>query len=249
MNHYKDRNPAELTPEVYDLAAKLYAENTQGNYPEQLMQAEPENQIPPEFIQQAYAQIQAQQIQAATPAQLYQPKQRKGLLVSLAAVLTGAALLAGIGIYLALKSVEQTPIAQIEPAVAPVDTCQPNEPAQDLGGTNLAGRDLRGMNLCNADLGGANLTKANLEGVDLRGADLSGVNLSNAKLSDADLSDADLSGADLANADLSNTNLSNADLSGANLSHANLNGSDLNGAVLTGADLAGATMPNDVNSQ
>ena len=169
-------------------------------------------------------------------AQMDEHKGRSGLLFTLAIVITGAALLAGVGIYVALKSAETphvsadtstlTPLSQV-----PIETSVPqqNEPGKNLGGVNWQGRNLHLMNLRNANLGGANLKNADLSG--------------------ADLSQANLSGANLDKANLSNANLSSTDLRGANLNDANLEGANLNGTLLDGANLSGITMPKRGNSR
>ncbi|ARV60929.1 hypothetical protein BZZ01_21980 [Nostocales cyanobacterium HT-58-2] len=190
---------------------------------------------------------------------MYQ-QQRQGLLFTLSAVLTGATLLAGVGIYMALKSVE-TPVTAPDITQAPVDTLVPlpantptvpiqepqNELGKNLGGVNWKGKDLRALKLSHANLGGANLANTDLSGVDLSGAILSGANLANANLSGVNLSRANISGANLDNANISNANLSNADLKGANLNDANLEGAILKGTLLEGANLSGATLPKGVN--
>lgn len=182
---------------------------------------------------------------------MHQQKHRQRLLLTLAAILTGGTLLTGVGIYMALKSVEKplsssdTSISQPDISQAPVETMAPssvenstdgvntteitpvpqpkNKPGKNLGGVNWEGKILRKMNLSKVNLGGANLKKADLSGVDLSGANLSGANLSNANLR--------------------NANLSNADLRGANLQEANLQEANLNGALLDGANLTGTVMP------
>ncbi len=181
---------------------------------------------------------------------MYQHKGRPGLLFTLATVMTGASLLAGVGIYVVLKSAE-TPVASTDtPSVAPlsqvpIETSVPhtqptpqdaplpkglqNEPGKNLGGVNWQGRNLRLMNLRNANLGGANLKNADLSGMDL--------------------SQANLSGANLDKANLSNANLSSTDLRGANLSEANLDGANLNGTLLDGANLRGTSMLKSRNSR
>ena len=180
---------------------------------------------------------------------MHQKKQRQSLILILAAVMTGVTLLAGVGIYLALRAVDSSTITprqnsvasqEAETSIPPVETSplQPetpvtvapqtttsdkSEPGKNLGGVNWKGRDLRTMNLRNAKLGGANLEAANLSGVDLTAANLSG--------------------AKLGKTNLKNANLTNADLRGANLGNANLSGAKLNGTLLDGANLNGATMP------
>ncbi|MGB3654432.1 MAG: pentapeptide repeat-containing protein, partial [Rivularia sp. (in: cyanobacteria)] len=182
---------------------------------------------------------------------MHPQKQRRGLLLTLAAILTGATLLAGVGIYVTLKSVEtvssstsDTSISQPD-SQAPVETIAPpsvensaqsntttteikpapnfkNKPGKNLGGVNWQGKNLRGMNLSKVNLGGANLKNADLSGVDLSGANLSGANLNSANFR--------------------NANLRNADLRGANLGDANLQQANLNGALLDGANLNGTVM-------
>jgi hypothetical protein len=177
--------------------------------------------------------------------------QRHKLLVSLATILTGAVFLAGVGIYLVLKTVESpvksqtftsetstSPIddvAPVETSVTPSsednisskvvasDRSMPNHSLQkNFGGVNWQGRNLQKMDLSQAQLGGANLGGVNLSGVDLRGANLGGANLSQANLM--------------------NANLSGADLRGANLGKANLKGANLSGVLLDGANTAGTMM-------
>lgn len=200
---------------------------------------------------------------------MYHNNQRQGQLFTLSAILTGATLMAGVGIYMVLKSVE-TPVVSLDKSLledsvvapdlveAPVDisVLPPKDipavpriqkpqthPGKNLGGVNWEGRDLQGMTLRNANLGGANLEDTDLSGADLSGAILSGANLANAEMSGVNLSGANLSGANLDNANLTNANLSSADLRGANLDDANLEGATLKGTLLDGANLSGATMP------
>ncbi|KAB8320468.1 pentapeptide repeat-containing protein [Tolypothrix campylonemoides VB511288] len=195
---------------------------------------------------------------------MYQSK-RQELLFTLSAVLTGATLLAGVGIYTALKNVEtpaaapnqQVPQTASVPDITevPVDTLvaspedtpivpiqEQQEPGKNLGGVNWKGKDLRGMKLRNANLGGANLANTDLSGVNLSGAILSGANLNNANLSGVNLSNASLGGANLKNANISNANLTSADFRGANLGDANLEGAILKSTLLEGANLNGAIM-------
>jgi len=201
---------------------------------------------------------------------MYQSK-RQELLFTLSAVLTGATLLAGVGIYIALTNV-QTPVAapnqQVPEQTAsvpditevPVDTLvaspentpvvpiqEQQEPGKNLGGVNWKGKDLRGMKLRNANLGGANLANTDLSGVNLSGAILSGANLKNANLSRVNLSNANLGGANLKNANISNANLTSADFRGANLDDANLEGAILKSTLLEGANLNGAIMSKGVD--
>ncbi|MEH2351994.1 hypothetical protein [Nostoc sp.] len=62
MNNSKVRIPKEIAPDVFALAAQLYAQENQDYFLEEIMQAGAEVQIPPEVIQQAIQQIQAKQI-------------------------------------------------------------------------------------------------------------------------------------------------------------------------------------------
>ncbi len=160
--------------------------------------------------------------------------QRQLLLFSLASVLTGAAMLVGVGIYLALRNVDTSSTATEYSSTPPVETSAPSlttpntpivpiqvkPPTKNLGGVNWRGKDLRRMDLQNANLGGANLANANLSGVILRDANLSGANLNHANLANADLSQADLRGANLSHANLQGANLHQALLDGANFTNA-----------------------------
>ena len=65
MNNSKIRIPKEIAPDVFALAAQLYAQENQDYSLEEIMQAGAEVQIPPEVIQQAIQQIQAKQIRAS----------------------------------------------------------------------------------------------------------------------------------------------------------------------------------------
>ena len=69
--------------EVFDLACRLYAQQHNQSYSlSDLMQAGIEAHIPPEFIQQALAQVQARQIQARR-----QQQKLKVILIGLGAVI------------------------------------------------------------------------------------------------------------------------------------------------------------------
>ncbi|NJL63823.1 MAG: pentapeptide repeat-containing protein [Methylacidiphilales bacterium] len=188
-----------------------------------------------------------------------QQNQRKGLIFTLAAVLTGAVLVAGTMVYILLKTTETPPnlasstssdtassISTINPNLseAPVETlptatntpvpkAQLKEPSTSPPKTNLSNKNLGGVNLANKDLRNMNLQKAQM----------GGSNLANSNLSGVDLSGANLGGANLSKANLTNANLSNTDLRGANLSSANLKGANLDDAYTDGANLNGAIMP------
>lgn len=248
MNHPQDRIPEEQTPEVFTLAAQLYARHNQSYSLKELMEAGAEAKIPPEFIQQAVEQIQLQR--AMQQPLSTQPS--KPYLLALAIGLPILTALAVVGLIARNAMInaqeKQVPFetaVQSIPAEAPLnETTQPvsNFKCANL---NLAGRDLSSQNLkgadcTNAKLGNAILSKVNLEGANLSKADLKNANLSGASLKGADLANADLADADLTNANLEGANLSNTDLSNANLSGANLKGADLAKAKTDGAKLDGA---------
>ncbi len=65
MNHQEPRIPAELAPEVFEKASRLYAKHQNETYSlSELIEAGTEAKIPPEFIHKAVEQVQAEQIQA-----------------------------------------------------------------------------------------------------------------------------------------------------------------------------------------
>lgn len=72
------RIPDEKAPEVFELAARLYAQQTQSYSTDDLVAAGSEVQIPPEFIQEALRQIQAKEIQQQQQQQ-QQAKRRNQL--------------------------------------------------------------------------------------------------------------------------------------------------------------------------
>lgn len=231
MNYPHDRIPEEKTPEVFTLAATLYAKHNQSYSVKDLMEAGAEAKIPPEFIQQAIEQIQLEQQSQS----LSNPPSKPYLaaLVIGIPVLTALAVVGLIARNAMLNAQEkQVPFAATQQSAAPLnDTTLPvgNFKCANL---NLAGQDLRNQNFQRADC-----TRANLEN-----AILSGINLENANLSHANLSNANLKGANLSHADLANANLQGADLTNANLEGANLNKSDLRNAKLQGAKLNGADL-------
>jgi LemA protein len=63
MSSLEPKIPEKLTPEVFTIASRLYAQASQEYSLAQLKQAGLEAQIPPEFIQQAVQEIQTQKIQ------------------------------------------------------------------------------------------------------------------------------------------------------------------------------------------
>lgn len=140
MNHLETQIPEEMVPEVFDLAARLYAEKNQGYSPAELMQAGVEAKIPPELVQQAIAQLQSQQIQGKQSQQLYKPTRPKSKLYGIAAMFILGGILAGT-------------FAELRPA--PEKTVNPAQTVLTgvyLGRANLKGADLKGKNLSSANL-------------------------------------------------------------------------------------------------
>ncbi|RUT09945.1 hypothetical protein DSM106972_004400 [Dulcicalothrix desertica PCC 7102] len=190
---------------------------------------------------------------------MHKQNQRQGLLIILTAVLTGAVLVTGAGIYLLLKSVEKpvsTEPSNLETRVssnsvpnsnvseAPVDTSIPVAPSPAEKPTTatqpLQARSTIVTSNTRKNYGGANFQGEDLRGKSFRQAQMGGANLANSNLSGVDLSGANMGGANLARANLTNANLNNTDLRGANLSGANLRGANLDGAKTDGANLNGA---------
>jgi hypothetical protein len=60
------RIPAEMAGEVFELAARLYAEHNEGYSVAELIEAGAAVQIPSEFIQSALVQLQTQQIESSS---------------------------------------------------------------------------------------------------------------------------------------------------------------------------------------
>jgi len=249
MNHPQDRIPEEQTPEVFTLAAQLYARHNQSYSLKELMEAGAEAKIPPEFIQQAVEQIQLQRAQMQQPVST-QPS--KPYLLALAIgipILTALAVVGLIARNAMINAQEkqvpfETAVRSI-PAEAPLnETTQPVSNFKcanlNLAGQDLSSQNLKGADCTNAKLGNANLSKVNLEGANLSNTDLKNANLSGAILKGTNLAKADLADADLTNANLEGANLSNTDLRNANLSGAILKGADWANAKLDGAKLDGA---------
>jgi len=212
MNHLDPRIPEEMVPDVFGLAARLYAEKNKGYSPAELMQAGVEAKIPPELIQQAIAQLQSQQIQSKQSQQLYKFTPSKRKLFGIAAVFILGGILGGA-------------FAELKPAAEKtVNSAQTDLRGLNIRRANLKGADLKGRNLSNANLSRANLKDADLSRANLRGADLTRANLKNANLRGTDLSNANLTRANLKNANLSSANLNGADLTGANIKGATLPG-------------------------
>ncbi|MUL38400.1 pentapeptide repeat-containing protein [Gloeocapsopsis dulcis] len=199
--------PAEKIPEIFEHAAREYAEKNQSYSVEEVIQAGVEARIPPEYIQRAIAQVQSQQNDKPPSRKLLSFNPAINTIGIIAAFILGSLLTATIaGI--------QPPQNRISSQVSFLEA--------DLERANLKEVDLRGR-----DLSYTNFTKAKLEK-----ADLSGSNLRNANLSRANLKNANLSGTDLRNANLSRANLKNANLVGANLDGANLSRAKLEGAIM-----------------
>lgn len=240
MNYPHDRIPEEKTPEVFTLAATLYAKHNQSYSVKELMEAGAEAKIPPEFIQQAVEQLQLEHQKQS----LSNPPSKPYLaaLVIGIPVLTALAVVGLIARNAMLNAQEnQMTFAATQPVAAPLnDTTLPvgNFKCANL---NLTGKDLTDKNFQGADCTGAKLGNANLSGVNLESA-----NLSNADLSSAKLNGAIFKGADLANANLKGADLTNANLEGANLSNTDLRNAKLEGAKLNQADLANAKTDGDL---
>lgn len=196
--------PAEKIPEIFDRAARLYAEKNQSYSVEEIIQAGLEARIPPEYIQKALAQVQVQQ-------SYKQPRKFQFGNFPLNAIAIAAAFILGSLLTATVAGIQPTQNQQIATQVGFLET--------DLERANL-----KKVNLRDRDLSYTNFTKAKLEKADLSGSNLSHSNLSRAKLRNANLSGANLSNADLSRADLRNANLIGAHLDGANLSRAKLEG-------------------------
>jgi uncharacterized protein YjbI with pentapeptide repeats len=255
MSHPQNPNPSEFPPEVN-------AENQQVTSSQQPVQITTGQGIPTAINQPTFAQnptpqqIQATQTVGISQSNQPQSNQRQGLVFTLTAVLTGATLLAGVGIYMALKTVDKPNSSVAQQAqqqtteetstIAPVETSLPSvedRPAKPSQTTSVTQKPSSQPNEVGKNLGGVNFAGKDLRGMKLQNAHLGGANLREANLSGVDLSGANLGGANLAKANLRNANLKNADLRGANLADANLKEAKLNGASLDGANLNGAILP------
>jgi BTB/POZ domain-containing protein KCTD9 len=250
------RIPEEKVPQVFELAARLYAEKKRGYSATELIQAGQEVNIPPEFIQQAIDQIQSQELQNQQTEKLQKRRKRKGFR-KFAIAFVMFATIVGIGHAFGDRDGDSNRSRNNNAPVYPIPY------GEDLRGADFANANLRGVDFRNKDLRGANFSFANLEDADftgsnLAGANLTGANLKDAQLNDANLSsanlsranleDAQLSNANLANADLAQANLKDADLSDTNLINANLSGADLSDTNLDGASLDRSTNLNGVNT-
>lgn len=239
MNYPHDRIPEEKTPEVFTLAATLYAKHNQSYSVKELMEAGAEAKIPPEFIQQAIEQLQLEHQKQS----LSKPPSKPYLaaLVIGIPVLTALAIVGLIARNSMLNAQEkQVPFVPAQPvAEAPLNNTTLPVGNFKCANLNLAGQDLRDKNFQGSDCTEAKLGKAILSKVNLQGANLSKADLSNAKLNDANLKDADLASANLQGADLTNANLEGAKLGNADLRNANIKGANLNQADLANAKTEG----------
>lgn len=196
---------AEKIPEIFDRAARLYAEKNQSYSVDEIIQVGLEARIPPEYIQQAIAQVQSQQTYKYTPHKWLQFNNLRSAIGIIAVFILGGILTA------ALAGIQPNQNRLVSTSI-------------DFLATDWEGANLKKVNLRARNLSFINLTKAKLEKADLIGSNLSNTNLSRANLKGADLSGADLSNANLSRADLKNANLIGANLNGADLSRAKLEG-------------------------
>ncbi|MBE9125066.1 MULTISPECIES: LemA family protein [unclassified Coleofasciculus] len=103
MNNKNSRIPENIAPEVFALASRYYANQTQSYSASELMQAGSEAQIPAEFIQQAIQDIQTRQKR--------QQKQRK-ILATVGASILAVSTIWSIWTYNSLSSSASTVEAQ-----------------------------------------------------------------------------------------------------------------------------------------
>ncbi|MEG4574461.1 hypothetical protein QUA56_17460 [Microcoleus sp. N3A4] len=139
MNKSEPRISQEIAPDVFALAAELYAKENQCYSLSELMQAGAEVQIPPELIQQALQQLKAKQIQAE--------ERKKKLKLILTSGIGGVALaFCGFGVYNTLANnftlAKRPPEAKLEKA-----QIQPNRqmafeplPPPEAGETTFTGQ-------------------------------------------------------------------------------------------------------------
>ncbi|MEA5571474.1 pentapeptide repeat-containing protein [Calothrix sp. UHCC 0171] len=183
-----------------------------------------------------------------------QQNQRQNLIFILAAILTGAVIVAGTLIYILLKTTEtpsnlssltssDTSVSTPDVAEAPVETSPPENIITIPADTKLQQPTSQPKANLGKNLGGVNLQNKDLRRMNLRQAQMGGANLAKSNLSGVDLSGANMGGANLSQANLTNANLSGADLRGANLSGANLKGANLDDAYTDGANFNGAILP------
>jgi BTB/POZ domain-containing protein KCTD9 len=238
MSRAEFRIPEEKVPQVFELAARLYAEKKQGYSATELIQAGSEVNIPAEFVQQAIAQIQAQDAQNQPIDKPRKRRKRSGFR-KFAIVLMLIGTIAGISHLVDDREQDSAVIAPRATNTLPRDG---NWRGADLAGANLKGANFRGQDLRGANLSAANLEDADFTGANLEGANLRAANLKDARLKDANLSNVNLGQANLEDAQLNNANLANADLAQANLKDADLSNTDLSNTNLSGANLENADM-------
>ncbi|HEY9639030.1 MAG TPA: pentapeptide repeat-containing protein [Coleofasciculaceae cyanobacterium] len=203
MSQQEIRIPAEMAGEVFELAARLYAQHNEGYSVSELVEAGAAVQIPSEFIQTALVQLQARPAfsshnastvpKAGFPNVLWRFIQTTIFTATRTAILT-----AERTTNLTLKRISAGK------EMSGITLIAANLSKQDLSYANLVGANLKG-----ADLSSANLEGANLCGANLQGANLQNVNLRQANLIGADLRDADLRGANLEWMDLKGARLLN----------------------------------------
>jgi uncharacterized protein YjbI with pentapeptide repeats len=207
MMNNQTKIPAEKIPEIFENAARLYAEKNQSYSVEEVIQAGIEARIPPEYIQKAIAQIQAQQNSKQLRKLQLRNFPLNNAIAIAAAFILGSLLTATVAGIQPTQSRGRTPTNFLE--------------------TNLERANLKRIDLRGRDLSNINLTKARLDRADLSDSNLSYANLSRARLRNANLSGANLSHANLSRADLRNANLIGANLDGTDLSRARLEGAIL----------------------
>jgi hypothetical protein len=184
------RIPAAMAGEVFELAARLSAQNNEGYSVTELIEAGAAVQIPPEFIQSALAQLQTHPLDLYLSVDASKVGFRSILWRFIQTTIVGA-------IRTGLITGERTANLTLKristgKEMSGMTLIAANLSQQDLSYANLCGANLRGANLSDTNLEGANLIGANLQGADLKGA-----NLRQANLIGADLRSADLRGANL----------------------------------------------------
>lgn len=115
MSHPEIRVPEEIAPQVFALASRYYADFRQDFTEAELVKAGSEVDIPPEFIQKAIQDIQAQASQKLE--QQHRIQQQRQFLIKLGAGLLSASLLWSIWIYNSFTSAS----VQVEAAWAQVE--------------------------------------------------------------------------------------------------------------------------------
>jgi len=104
-SQHGDRIPDQMAPEVFDLAARLYAQHNQSYSVDDLVAAGSEVQIPPEFVQEALRQVQANQLQEQQQQQQARSRRKQLQMVAIGA---GVVIAGWLGLtYNALSGAEQ----------------------------------------------------------------------------------------------------------------------------------------------